>query len=207
MGIGNKNGNPNVISKKLGVLEGCIAVCGSNIMKVFSHLQYDSEAEVLAFESPYFDWLVGQTVDGESRKPAYCWLVHSKIANERNKAAVDVVYRILPGLLQRGSLPDAELARNKNSNSGKPGGLVTFSISYRTLISECPVLHGQLSSIKHAKDKNIILKRVFSKVPELIHAKTDLHSYYIGLSIQCVIPTISTLDSKIVITHKGINKN
>ena len=83
--------------------------------------------------------------------------------------------------------------------------LVSYSISFRTLINDAPLLRGRIKSYKSQNDKNKALRRAFEKAYQLIKAKTDAGEYFIDLHIPEIIPTMSTLDDLLTITHHGIN--
>jgi hypothetical protein len=59
---------------------------------------------------------------------------------------------------------------------------------------------------KTARDKNQILERAFSRAYVLLKTKTDVYKYFQNLNITEVIPTISTVDQVIEISHDGLNE-
>ena len=60
---------------------------------------------------------------------------------------------------------------------------------------------------KTAREKNTILKNSFSKAYELLKEKTDIYKYYIDLQISEIVPTITTIEQIIKISHSGKNAN
>lgn len=77
-------------------------------------------------------------------------------------------------------------------------------IKFKTIIERVPQLAAQIDAQERAKDKNIVLRRAFSKAYELIRTKSDAYDYWIELEIDPFIPTTSRLDECLKIKHKGI---
>jgi hypothetical protein len=86
------------------------------------------------------------------------------------------------------------------------------------LIKEIPILdealnkptidkNTNLPKSKTARDINLILKRAFSGAYTLLKEKTDIYKYYNDLKITEIVPTASTIDQVIEISHNGINRN
>lgn len=103
---------------------------------------------------------------------------------------------------QRGGKPDNKLAQNK----GREGvtDQVTYSISFATLVNDAPILKQRISQGTTA-DKNIKLRRAFEGAYKLLKTRTDAYRYFLDLSVPDTVPTITTLDREITITHRGIN--
>ena len=219
MGIDPRKQNAAEIMRKLHSFENCVGVMqGTGIIaKLFSIIEINSADNTMTFAVPYIFRLIDELerknkIEGKTKKgelyeyeaPYNNRLVHSSIANERNKTAVELVYLITTGLLQRGKTPDAKTWAREKAKMADPA-LVSYSISFRTLINDAPLLRGRIKSYKSQNDKNKALRRAFEKAYQLIKAKTDAGEYFIDLHIPEIIPTMSTLDDLLAITHHGIN--
>lgn len=182
--------------------------------KLISVHAYNPETEILYFVSPYLQKLIAALIGKEAEKIEsgyhyYNWqcdLLHATAANERNPAAVEMATRILVGIQQRGLTPDAELKQNKNK-CFKDKSIVTWHISCKSLIRECPQIREKLKTQGTASLKTKTLKRTFPAMYRILKKKTDLFSYYKDVKITEVIPTSKTLDTEIIITHHGGNPN
>lgn len=219
MGIDPRNQNAAEIMRKLHSFENCVGVMpGTGIIaKLFSIIEINSADNTMTFAVPYIFRLIDELerknkIEGKTKKgelyeyeaPYNNRLVHSSIANERNKTAVELVYLITTGLLQRGKTPDAKTwARDRAKFTDQL--LVSYGVSFRTLINDAPLLRGRIKSYKSQNDKNKALRRAFEKAYQLIKAKTDAGEYFIDLHIPEIIPTMNTLDDLLTITHHGIN--
>ena len=219
MGIDPRNQNAAEIMRKLHSFENCVGVMpGTGIIaKLFSIIEINSADNTMTFAVPYIFRLIDELerknkIEGKTKKgelyeyeaPYNNRLVHSSIANERNKTAVELVYLITTGLLQRGKTPDAKTwARDRAKFTDQL--LVSYGVSFRTLINDAPLLRGRIKSYKSQNDKNKALRRAFEKSYQLIKAKTDAGEYFIDLHIPEIIPTMNTLDDLLTITHHGIN--
>ena len=180
--------------------------------KLISVHAYNPDTEILYFTSPYIQKLISaqlrkEAARLESGNPYYlgnCDLLHSTAANERNHAAVEMATRILVGLQQRGLTPDAELPQNKKK-SFTDKTIISFSITCKGLIQDCPKIRERLKTQPTASQKTQTLKRTFTAMYKILKNKTDLFLYYTNASITETIPTSRTLDTKIIITHHGGN--
>lgn len=219
MGIDPRKQNTPDIMRKLHSFENCVGVMpGTGIIaKLFSIIEINAADNTMTFAVPYIYRLIDELerknkIEGKTKKgelyeyeaPYNNRLVHSSIANERNKTAVELVYLITTGLLQRGKTPDAKTWAREKAKMADPA-LVSYSISFRTLINDAPLLRGRIKSYKSQNDKNKALRRAFEKAYQLIKAKTDAGEYFIDLHIPEIIPTMNTLDDLLTITHYGIN--
>ena len=219
MGIDPRKQNAAEIMRKLHSFENCVGVMpGTGIIaKLFSIIEINSADNTMTFAVPYIFRLIDELerknkIEGKTKKgelyeyeaPYNNRLVHSAIANERNKTAVELVYLITTGLLQRGKTPDAKTWAREKAKMADPA-LVSYSTSFRTLINDAPLLRGRIKSYKSQNDKNKALRRAFEKAYQLIKAKTDAGEYFIDLHIPEIIPTMCTLDDLLTITHHGIN--
>ena len=83
--------------------------------------------------------------------------------------------------------------------------LVTYQTSFGSLVDDTSILSGRIKAYKSTADKNKALRRAFEKAYQLIETKTDAGEYFIDLQIPKIIPTFSTLDDKLIISHHGVN--
>jgi hypothetical protein len=186
---------------KIKEFENLIGIInGKNYYRVLVMLSME-ENGYIEFASPYMAKIIHLLKEKNTQRkriktyttPHHSHLIHSHIANERNKIAVEIVIEIDKVLQQRGD--------KKNVNQAE---LITVKIKYSTIIDRIPPLKNKLASAKAAKTKNTILKRAFDPVMTLLKEKTDLYKYYKNLEIKMSTPTTSLLNENITITHKGI---
>ena len=218
MGIDPGKNNAPDIMRKLQSFENCIGIMpGTGIIaKLFSIIEINATDNTMTFAVPYIFRLIDElesknkierkTKDGDIEyiAPYHNMLVYSTIANERNKTAVELVYLIIAGLHQRGKVPDANTYAKKDMQHRDPR-LVTYQTSFGSLVDDTSLLSGRIKAYKSTADKNKALRRAFEKAYQLIETKTDAGEYFIDLQIQKIIPTISTLDDKLTISHHGVN--
>ena len=217
MGINTTGDNAADVMEKLHSFERCIGIIPKTKFagKLFSIIAIDQQNQTMTFAAPYIlriiemlnekNHISKKTKAGESIDyilPYHNALVHSTIASERNKAAVELVYRITTGVVDRGTVPDASTYRKKKT---KPDAkdLVTYTISFRSLINNTSYLRGRIASYKTQSDKNRAIKRAFTKAYELLLSKTDLKKKYINLTFTNTIPTMNTLDIDFEVRHEG----
>ena len=218
MGIDPGKNNAPDIMRKLQSFENCVGVMqGTGIIaKLFSIIEINAADDTMTFAVPYIFRLIDElesknkierkTKDGDYEyiAPYHNMLVYSTIANERNKTAVELVYLIIAGLHQRGKVPDANTYAKKDMQHKDPR-LITYQTSFGSLVDDTSILSGRIEAYKSTADKNKALRRAFEKAYQLIETKTDAGEYFIDLQIPKIIPTISTLDDKLTITHHGVN--
>lgn len=219
MGIETSKGNAPDVMAKLHSFENCVGIMPGTqtVSKLFSIIQLDMKNQTMTFAVPYImklsevlaekNHVEKKTRQGaliDYQQPYHNTLVHSSIAKERNKTAVELVYLITTGLLQRGYVPDVKTYRRKDAKTKYPER-VTYSISFRSLINDAPLLRGRIQSYKDVKDKNRALRRAFEKAYELIDKKTDAAEWFIDLQGNRIIPTMTTLDDDLTFTHNGRN--
>ena len=195
-------GDINKFAGYVGIRPGTRKI---QVLLVF--MGYDKDTDTLDLGVPYMfsimsevarkNLIQGKKKTGEQfeyEKPHYNKLCHSTINKERNKAAVMLVYEITNGLLQRGS----------DSNGEER---VTYRVKFRTLVNAVPQLRGRIIDRKTTSDKNKELKRAFEAAYRILEKRTDALQYFEGLEYEKTVPTMTTLDSKLVITFKGINRD
>ena len=216
MGIDPGKSNAPDIMRKLRSFENCIGIMPGVIAKLFSIIEINERDNTMTFAVPYLHRLIDElesrnkierkTKNGEYEYivPYHNMLVYSTIANERNKPAVELVYLIIAGLHQRGKVPDANTYAKKDMQHKDPR-LITYQTSFGSLVDDTSLLSGRIKAYKSTADKNKALRRAFEKAYQLIETKTDAGEYFIDLQIQKIIPTISTLDDKLTISHHGVN--
>lgn len=223
MGIDAGTGNAADIMRKLHSFENCVGVLPGTktISKLLSIVDMDLKRQTITFAIPYIMRIItlldeknlvqGKTRQGEEYKyikPYHNTLVHSTVAAERNKPAVELLYCITSGLLQRGAIPDVKTYRKNQTQTTTPD-LVTYSVTYRTLLNDAPLLRSRIASYGGNKypssNQNAALRRAFSRMWELLHTQTDAERYYIDLRYTAIVPTMASLDDVLTITHRGIN--
>lgn len=187
------------------------------LAKVFDLAEINVSDQTMTFTCPYMARLLekldkknhvekttkaGVLIDYEN--PYFTTLVHSTIASERNKPAVELVYLIITGLASRGSVPDSK-TYSKRQMVNVSLETVTYSVTFRTLLKDAPLLSERIKSYDKKSDKDKALKRAFEKSYQLLDTKTDASIYYRNLTINRIIPTMNTLDLFLTITHTGID--
>lgn len=177
-----------------------------SLYQVLNFESYDDTKNTIEISSPYMRYVIetvcnvtiklskGKPVlkkSGEPmRIPSHSYLIHSDIAKEKNKAAVENVFIIVSGIEQSGSRG--------------------YHIAATTLIEKNPQLKERLSK---SNNKYQLLKRCFSKTYELLKTKTDLEKAYTDILLPDskdprLIPTKATLNGLVInIQHKGKNPN
>lgn len=217
MGIESNKGSNETLLEKLRELENVIGIMNNStsFSRAFVILDVDKKTQQATFSMPYLNRLLsaieqdtkrvkkvkGGTV--EYNNPAFSWLIRPTIAKVRNKPAVAIVRRLVAGLQERGAKPDIELHKGEGYNfSISDAALITYRISYSTIIEDIPLLNDKLESASN-NNKNTLLKRAFSPVAELLEKETDVYRYYKDLKVEIYPPTCRTLKQKITITHRG----
>lgn len=219
MGIETSKGNAPDIMAKLHSFENCVGIMPGTqtVSKLFSIIQLDMKNQTMTFAAPYImklsevlaekNHVEKKTRQGaliDYQQPYHNTLVHSSIAKERNKTAVELVYLITTGLLQRGYVPDIKTYRKKGAKTQYPER-VTYSTSFRSLINDAPLLRGRIQSYKDVSNQNNALRRAFEKAYQLIDKKTDAAEWFIDLQGNRIVPTMATLDNELTFTHNGRN--
>lgn len=217
MGINTTGDNAADVMEKLHSFERCIGIIPKTKFagKLFSIIAIDPQNQTMTFAAPYILRIIEMLneknhVSKSTRAggdidyvlPYHNSLVHSTIASERNKAAVELVYRITTGVVERGTVPDVSTYRKKKTKTNNPD-LITYTISFRSLINSTFYLRGRIASYKNPSDKNKAIKRAFKKAYELLVSKTDLKKKYVNVTFSNVIPTMNTLDIDFEVKHEG----
>jgi len=204
----------NDVFGKLRQFENCIGVSKGTYYELLRAIVIDPQRNTITFATPYMNHIMREISEKNIERnragkylydnPGYNMLMHAAIASERNKPAVEIVNRIMAGLLQRGGTADAALPQNKKKVM-RNKTRITYKITYNGLIKDIPDLRQTLEASTTA-DKNKQLSRAFTKAFELLRTKTDIYSYYVNLKISPEwAPTSSALSDTLTITHEGIN--
>ena len=230
MGVDMSTGKPNDILGKVAQFRNCVGYTkNGSFYTLLNFSKYDKENNTITFDSPYMNMIIQQIDEGSVQrlpngktyqKPTYSYLVHSDIANERNKAAVEIVHEIIALLHQRGTASDKQIAetrksakasgtRKKAAAGGAPAPAdptITAHKKYSAIVDAIPILQERIHS-GTPNAGNVQLARAFGRAFELLREKTDAYEYFTALHIPQTIPTVTTLDKALKITHKGVNPN
>lgn len=185
--------------------------------KVFDLILIDPEKQTMTFAAPYMmriwekldkkNHIERQTKKGELisyDRPYHNSLVHSTIVSERNKPAVELVSLMTSGILRRGFPPDGSTYHKKKTKNVSQE-IITYSVTFRTLLNNAPLLRSRIATYSSIADKNRALRRAFEKAYELLETKTDAQQYFCNLKWNNYIPTMTTLDAVLTFTHTGRN--
>ena len=192
--------------------------------RIVSINQVDYKSNTIRIDAPYIYDVIRandekRKLEAEKKgkmliKPGYNYLLHTGIATEKDKIAVDLATTIINRILQRGTRnyepaeeaeEPAPTAAELQAETEEPKR-ITLKIKYSDLIEETPALKMAYNGAKQ-KYKYDILNRKFKTAFRILKNKTDIYEYYINLDIPNIPPTPRTLDSFLIITHQGINKN
>ena len=191
-----------------------VGVINNMPTQIISINQVDYKTNTIRVDSPYIYDVIRandekRKIDAEKKEtklinPGYDYLLHSSIATEKDKIAVDLAITIINRILQRGSknYSDDETPE-ENASEIKT---ITLRVKYKDLIDETPALKMVYNGAS-SKYKYDILNRRFKTAFKILKNKTDIYKYYIDLNIPNTPPTTKTLDNYLVITHQGINKD
>jgi len=221
MGVDMNGGKGADVMKQINAFKDLVGIMPKEqtVSTVFSIIDIDAAHQTMTFAAPYFFRLFDKLddknhIERNTKKgalisydrPYHNRLVHSTIASERNKPAVELVYLMTTGLLQRGFIPDAG-TYNKRKAKNVNADMITYSISFRTLLNNAPLLRARVNSIESTANKNRALRNAFSKAYELMTTKTDAPQYFCNLKYDTNCPTMTTLDGVITFTHTGRDGN
>lgn len=205
LGINIRGDKPNDLFKKIRAFENVVGILGNgSFYRLLAFIKYDQITNTITFASPYMNLILRQLQEvnivrpkkgREFLMPHYSYLVHSTIANEKNKPAIELTVAIVTLLHQRGTRKDKKCDSN----------VITVHKRYRDLIKEVPILDDMLFGQNQAKHINTIISRAFTGAYKLLKEKTDVYDYYIDLQIPETIPTVKVLDDVMTISHNGVN--
>lgn len=203
--------NPPNFLDLLTDLNYWVGVINNMPTQIISINQVDYKTNTIRIDIPFiYDAMRASDdkrhLDAEKREtkkinPGYNFLLHSSIAAEKDKIAVDLATTIINKILQRGSKNyNDEEAPEESENK-----IITLNVKYKDLIEETPALKMAYNGAS-AKYKYDVLSRKFKTAFKILKKRTDIYDYYIDLEIPNTPPTTKTLDNYLIIKHKGINK-
>jgi len=187
---------------KLKEFDNIIGVINNNgyyrYFKLLTWQGYDEQTGLISFHSEFIK-ILREEINNANKlekknrykevieiiKPQHDFLVHSNITKERNKYAVELVFKLVI-LLRQANSPENTHISFKN-------------LMYNTTFEQ------QYNQTEIANKWNL-LNRVFSKFYELLKTKTDLYRYYVDLVIFETTPNPSSLYNVLEISYKEINK-
>ena len=170
-----------------------------SILPVLVFIGYEEKTNTIRFTSPYMTELIKtiykaslrqrslgelMAIEGYNDDDSYSDIIHSSIAKEKNKTAVEIVTEVVKILetTESGSIP---------------------MISAETLIRHVPQLVERLNRFQEREkyprgSQNKALKRAFTKAWELLSTKTDLRQQFSNIIIPDptdpqMIPTMTNM--------------
>lgn len=178
---------------------------GNDILPVLVYMGCDVQKNTISFASPYMVRVIKEvsrasirrnehgeakvSKSGEIEKDAvYTFLIKSSIAKEKCRDAAEIVF-IVVTLIEK-------------------AGNTEPHIRASTIINRIPSLKKRLTESKRNSDRNVILKRTFSKAWEILVTQTNVMDFYkdIQLPGREDVPTMKTLDMVFRFRHKGKNR-
>lgn len=199
LGIDIQTGKPADLFKKILSFRDVVGVRGRSFYKLLDFASYDAESNIITFSSPYmnailreiegFPAYVVQQGKRKFQKPSHSFLVHGTIAKERNKLGVEIALLIVTLLEQRGT------------DKRKP--VTTLRKKCSGIVAEIPLFQTAYEAQRSTADKNQVLRRAFTAAYDILKRQTDIYQRFQDLRISEIIPTTSTLENSLVITHKG----
>lgn len=200
--------------------------------RIMSLSSYDEENEVITIHAPYIFRLLEILSEHQQQthRSALNRLLKASVANEPNKAAVEIANLIIVKVLQ---LNDAGRRKKHETERQTP---IEYRTLYSSLIADCPQLRHELAEIESstapnkAQRYNSKLKQTFETAFRIIFNKSSLPQKFLNLRINGIgewestypprkkgerrkaadfkIPTQSRIGTtKLVITHNGPNPN
>lgn len=202
-----KTESASVLSDNMALFERMAGIINAGtpdqfILPLLTDYGYDPVSNTFHFKSPYMTKLISEIHKTSIKKdkkgkpiikngklqmsPAYSFLVNREIARERNKKAIEIVIIII-ALIER-------------AGGFKP------HIRAKNIIERTWLLNHSLIG-QNTSNKNLLLKRAFSKAWELLDTKTALKNVYTDIQFPKTenIPTSSKLDKVFEFPHKGKN--
>lgn len=171
------------------------------------------------FLNPHYSYLIHGTIANERNKPAVeivnaiVTLLHQRGVEKPPKE--NLTASILKKTVKQAVQEELNGIEN-NDAFDEQSAVTTMHKKISAIIEEIPILTEALEKTtidkktnlpkpKITQDKNNILKRAFSGAYILLKTKTDVYKYFKNLYITEIIPTISTVDQVIKISHNGVN--
>jgi hypothetical protein len=145
--------------------------------RVLTFKSYDKNSDTITISTPYLYRLKAIYEQREIEGPQLNRLLHSDVANEPNRAAVELANRILTGIVTRGTQTykqepkvakktitrtDKGGQRTKTTTVYDTGGQTddaptppqtVYRVKYQTLINDCPQFKRELDEITAGKGK------------------------------------------------------
>lgn len=210
LGINLAAGNTIDVIARMRPLENLIGrTTDGSWWRVFVCMGYNQDIDAYTFACPFINRIVLNLEESSKirvktkandiiqyKAPKFNFLLHSNIAKERNKRAVEIVTALTNLLLQRAG----QTTKKKNGET-----CFRAHIKYSTLIGYCSDLVAYLQECKDTSNKNKALKSAFTKAREILFSKTDAPLYFNDLTVPVMLPTCNTIDQVIEITFSGIN--
>ena len=171
--------------------------------------------------NPHYSFLVHGSIASERNKPAI-EIVNAIVALLHQRGVEKTPKTNLTATMLKKTVKEAfreefnGIPEDKNASNEESTATVMHK-KISAIIEEIPVLTEALESPvidkitnlpkdKTARDKNQILERAFSRAYTLLRTKTDAFKYFKNLQITEIIPTVTTIDQVIEISHTGINE-
>jgi hypothetical protein len=171
---------------------------------------------------PHYSFLVHGSIANERNKPAieivnsFITLLHQRGTAKQQKEELtsDKIEKTVKKAIQEefnpaACSPNDDIAAESRTTMHKRISSIIEEIPLLTETLEKPIIDKVTNMPKPqtAKNKNKILKRAFVGAYNLLKTKTDVYKYYNDLKITEIIPTVSTIDQTIEISHVGLNEN
>lgn len=178
-----------------------------SIYRLLAFSKYDAETEQMTISTPFFFALKrhAQRLKG----PQIHRFLHSSVANEKNRAAVELASRIIGGIVRRGNTAyEADWSYIPGGKVEGERAPVVYRVRYQTLIDECPMLKGRLEAIEaastrerphKAQDYNTELRRTFEAAYRIIAEKSELPE-------RCTDLRLPTAKKLVTVRRKGESK-
>ena len=169
---------------------------------VMVFMGYDDTNGTLSFASPYINKIIMDIAQARINKdknrkhklhhgveqdtlPAHSFLVDTDLVKEKNRRAVEIVCVVTTLLEQCGNnLPH---------------------IRASTIVDRVPDLKFAVENATTSSNKNLILKRAFSKAWDLLREYPFLQEKYKNIKLPTAIPTAASLDMVFEFPHDGKN--
>lgn len=224
LGLSGNLSRHQVVSliREMNSFQTIVGVIDGNILPVFLYMGEDRDRNTISFASPYMTRVIREIYHVSIRRdkagkqickkdgtpellPSHSWLIKNTINKERNKKAVEIVCIVVATIEAAGSGAGRGGMKNDLDEAGLPHG--SPHISARTIIERSSYLFNSLNSISPS-NRNLLLKRAFSKAWELLRTQTTLSETYRDIELpdpydEKNIPTTGTLDKVFTFTHHG----
>ena len=171
--------------------------------------------------NPHHSFLIHGTIANERNKPAIeiinaiVTLLHQRGVEKPQKE--NLTANVIKKVVKQAVKEEFNGTSDKSSEI-EPVTITSMHKKISAIIEEIPLLTEALEKPtvdrktnqekpKTAREKNTILKNAFSGAYALLKTKTDVYEYYKNLKITEIIPTVTTINQVIEISHTGINEN